>query len=130
MIWNQTHLGRAKRLIDEVVNSRLGLDLHGTTVITEAATGPFAVTASIAALAGASVEAVAADSSYGSSHEAAEATMLVARSCGVGDKINLADRQSAKFEKADIVTNLGFVRPPGHDPGLASETGMRDSIDV
>ncbi len=111
MIWNQAELHRAHCLIGETINSRLGLDLQGTTVITEAATGPFAVTASIAARAGANVEAIAADSSHGSSSDAAEATLAVARACHVQDRVKIVARSSAAFERADIVTNLGFVRP-------------------
>ena len=46
------NLPRCRRLIDEAIRT-LGLDLTGLTVLTEAGTGPFSLTASIVALAGA-----------------------------------------------------------------------------
>jgi hypothetical protein len=110
MTWTNKELARARRLVDEVV-ATLALDLRGKVVLTEAATGPFAVTASIAAVAGAQVEAVAADSPYGSFAEAAEATREVARVCGVEQKIRIASRAAADCGRADIVTNLGPLRP-------------------
>jgi hypothetical protein len=110
MNWTSRDLSRARRITEEVVTS-LALDLRGKIVLTEAATGPFAVTASIAAVAGAQVEAVAADSSYGSYAEAAEATREVARNCGVEQKIRIASRSAVECGRADIITNLGPLRP-------------------
>jgi hypothetical protein len=97
-------------LVERVCES-LSLDLSGARVITEAATGPFAVTAAIAAYAGARVEAIAADSRYGTCHEHASQTLTLARELGVSDRIQIVSRDSAAFELADIVTNLGAVRP-------------------
>jgi hypothetical protein len=104
---------RTIRLITETVR-KLQLDLSGLTVITEAATGHFAVTASIAALAGARVQAIAADSPYGTAQEAAEATLALANAMSVGPQIEIVSREEAKFGDASIVTNLGFVRPCDH----------------
>jgi hypothetical protein len=89
----------------------LSLDLRGARVITESASGPFAVTAAIAAFAGARVEAIAADSQYGSARDAASQTVAIARELGVADRIQIVSRTEAAFELADIVTNLGSVRP-------------------
>jgi len=100
-------------LVERVCES-LSLDLRGARVITEAATGPFAVTAAIAAYAGARVEVIAVDSRYGTSLEAAGQTMSVAHELGVADRIQIVSRSEAAFELADIVTNLGPVRPLDH----------------
>lgn len=101
---------RTLRLIRETTK-RLQLDLTGFTVVTEAATGHFAVTAPLAALAGAKVQAIAADSPYGSAADAAKSTLSLATSLGVDSRIEIVARDQADFVTADIVTNLGFVRP-------------------
>lgn len=111
MIWDNRQLLRARRLIEEMVTDHLQLDLARMTVITEAATGQFALTASIAAAAGATVQAIAADSAYGSFADAAQATINVADACGVRHRVNVVKRVAAQFDKADIITNLGPVRP-------------------
>ncbi len=102
---------RVCRLFDEIVTDRLQLDLHGVNVITEAATGPFAVTAAIAAFAGARVTAIGADSPWGSFEQASAETVEIARACGVEASVTVVRREQADFSSARIVTNLGFVRP-------------------
>jgi hypothetical protein len=106
------NIPRCRRLIEEAIKA-LSLDLTGLTVLTEAATGPFALTASIAALAGADrVIALARDSRYGSSAEATSQTLEVARSFGIADRLfPTTDRGSPLIGEADIITNLGPVRP-------------------
>lgn len=110
MIWTQASLSRSRRVIGELVD-KLGINLQDRFVVTEAATGPFAVTASLAAVAGATVEAIAADSAYGSFADAAQATLNVADACGVRHRVKVVKREAAQFDEADIVTNLGPVRP-------------------
>jgi hypothetical protein len=114
MIWNHDSLVRARRVIGELIDS-LALDLRGKSVITEAATGPFAVTASIAAMAGASVQAIAATSPHGTAEQAAEATLSVANACGVDTSLTIVSREMALYDRADIVTNLGPIRPLDHN---------------
>jgi hypothetical protein len=89
------------------------LDLSGLTVVTEAASRIFAVTPVIAALAGAKkVYGLTRDSSYASADEVVEQTRALATLCHVEDRVNIVrDKSAAPFEEADIVTNLGFVRP-------------------
>jgi hypothetical protein len=111
MNWTESELKRAAGLIREIALASLGTDLRGFTVVTEAATGPFAVTASIAAMAGAKVEAVAADSIYGTAATAGETTLRVARACGVSDRVRIVDRATAAISEADVITNLGPIRP-------------------
>lgn len=107
---------RTRQLISEAVNN-FQLDLHGLTVLTEAATGNYVVTPIIAALAKAKkVFAVTKDSVYGKAIDVKELTEKFAEFCDVDSRIEvLFERQSAAIKKSDIVTNLGFVRPINKD---------------
>ncbi|TVR11192.1 MAG: hypothetical protein EA385_01840 [Salinarimonadaceae bacterium] len=92
--------------------SDMALDLSGVRVLTEAATGPFAATAAIAALAGAEVVAVARGSRWGRASEAFAATRGIAEGLGCEGAITFSERPPAEAAKGcDLVTNLGFVRP-------------------
>ncbi|WP_231379411.1 glycosyltransferase family 2 protein [Candidatus Solirubrobacter pratensis] len=92
---------------------RLELDLEGRTVVTEAATGAYAVTPVLAAMAGARrVLALASHGPYGTADEAAAYTREVAAWAGVEDRIELvASKPDARLSEADIVTNSGHLRP-------------------
>lgn len=87
------------------------LDLKGLIVFTEAASGEFIYTPIIAAMAGAKkVYAITKDSKYATKEEVKKNTMLFAKLCSVQDKICVVfDKHNIR--EADIVTNLGFVRP-------------------
>lgn len=107
---------RAQRLISDTIKL-LGLDLRNMAVLTEAASGPFAVTALIAAMAGAErVFAMAKDSAYGTVQELRGYIAHLAAEIGL--------RQSAitvitELDEVDvpinIVTNLGMLRPIGRE---------------
>lgn len=103
---------RCLRLIRNVIG-RFDLDLSGLVVLTEAATGYYVLTPLIAALAGADqVYAVTQDSRYGSAQEVCERTQCLADRWGVADQVEvLFSREDERTGLADIVTNLGFVRP-------------------
>lgn len=103
---------RANRLMRDVI-SDLNLDLRGITVLTEAASGAFAATSLIAALAGAErVIAVTRDSSYGSAAEVSSYLMEWAGELGVHKQIEVTtDIHAADLSDCSLVTNLGFVRP-------------------
>jgi hypothetical protein len=92
---------------------RLDLDLEGRVVVTEAATGAYAITPVLAALAGArEVRAVAADSPYGTAADVAADTQRVAGCAGVAGRIELVtDKAAVRLGDADIVTNSGHLRP-------------------
>ena len=92
---------------------RLGLDLSGHAVVTEAATGAYGVTPVIAALAGArDVVAVAGDSRFGTAAEAIAHTGALARAAGVVDRIDfVTSKAAADLSAADVVTNSGHLRP-------------------
>lgn len=102
---------RLVRLMKAAIES-LGMKLDGCTVFTEAATGAYAVTPVLAALAGAHVLALAHATHYASADEIKEATAGLARIAGVEDSVELVhDKSPALLSRADIVTNSGQVRP-------------------
>lgn len=90
-----------------------GLALSPYRVLTEAASGHFALTPLIAAEAGAArVYALARDSEYGSACEVGEALLVLARAWGLAGRVEvLYSRDDDRLGAADIVTNLGAVRP-------------------
>ncbi len=106
---------RVRRLIHGAVDF-LRLDLSGFIVLTEAASRYFVVTPVIAALGGArKVYAVTDDSVHGSKIDVAEVTRAFAEFCGVKNRIEvLFEKEEKVVRQADIVTNLGFVRPVDH----------------
>src|SRR5262249_59904487 len=81
--------------------------------VREAASGAYAVTAVLAARAGAGrVTALVRDSRHCTAREAADATLELARAAGVGERITVtAERRPQDVAEADIVTNSGHVRP-------------------
>jgi hypothetical protein len=102
---------RIERLIDEAV-ARFGLDLSGITVLTETASGPFVLTSLIAASAGGSVIAVTRDSRFASGEDVRAHTQNCATRLGVADAVEVhVGRALERAGDADLITNLGFVRP-------------------
>src|SRR6186713_1854552 len=98
---------RTARLIRETIE-QLELDLSGLSVLTEAATGHYAVTAAIAAGAGADrVFAVAKDSAWGSAIDAADATRAMVRSLSERDSLTIVDEATPDvLAVVAVVTNL------------------------
>lgn len=107
---------RVKNLIFKAING-LQLDLSGLIVLTEAASRNYVVTPIIAALAKAEkVFAFTRDSVYGKAANVKEFTLKFAEFCGVDDKIDvLLEKSPEIINQADIITNLGFVRPIDQD---------------
>lgn len=102
---------RARRLIERSIEM-LNLDLSELTVFTEAASNNYIFTPVIAAMAGGRVYAVTSDSSYGTAKEVEESTYNFAEFCDVKDKIKVVfDKKKEIINQANIITNLGFVRP-------------------
>ncbi|MFD8498220.1 hypothetical protein [Amycolatopsis sp. NPDC059657] len=90
---------------------RMGLDLGGRVVVTEAATGAYAVTPLLAAMAGAvEVRALSKDSRYGSAQDAEDAIIRLATRAGVRVRFSRV-KDAALFDGADVVTNSGHLRP-------------------
>lgn len=103
---------RCRRLIERAI-SDFSLNLQDHVVLTEAATGHYILTPMMAALAGAErVYALTRDSVYGTAEEVRGATISLAHEWGISDRIAvLFSREDDRIGQADIVTNLGFVRP-------------------
>jgi len=106
---------RSERLINEMRAGirRCGLDLAGTVVFTEAASGAYVVTPVLAAMAGAQrVVALARATHYGSVDDVAAATIDLARLAAVSDRVEIVSEKRADVvAAADIITNSGHVRP-------------------
>jgi hypothetical protein len=103
---------RLRRLIEGAIG-RMSLQLRDRVVLTEAATGYYALTPLIAALAGAPrVLALAKDSRFGAAVEVAAALQWQAEKWGMSKAVEtLIARDDPRIGDADIVTNLGNVRP-------------------
>lgn len=104
---------RLAHLIERSVD-RMTLDLSGSTVVTEAATGAYVVTPVIAAVAGADrVIAVTRATRFGSVDDVEAETRQLADLFGVFDRIDVRDERPSDqiVQAADLVTNSGHVRP-------------------
>jgi hypothetical protein len=102
---------RLVRLMTAAIE-RCQLDLAGQVVLTEAASGAYAVTPVLAALAGAQVYALAGATRYATAPELAAGTAELARLAGVADQIELIPAKTPEVVgAAGIVTNSGQVRP-------------------
>jgi hypothetical protein len=104
---------RLLRLVRETV-AACELDLSGYTVMTEAASGAYAVTPVAAALAGAkNVIAVTRTTRYGHAADIERNTLMLAAMAGIEpgviSVVETKDREA--LASADIVTNSGHVRP-------------------
>ncbi|OQM74360.1 hypothetical protein [Manganibacter manganicus] len=91
----------------------LKLDLSGLSIVTEAATGAYACTAVIAAMAGAKVHACACGSvNHGSAKAAISATRDLAIMAGVETRISYSIGVPPQaLADCDILTNSGRIRP-------------------
>lgn len=103
---------RLVHLMNRAINF-LELDLTGLVVLTEAASNAYVVTPVIAALAGADrVLALTRDSLYASASTVIEQTRALEALCGIEGRSEIfMDRTLELYAQADIITNLGFVRP-------------------
>lgn len=102
---------RLSRLVQEAV-SRCRLDLSGRLVVTEAATGAYASTSVLAAVAGAEVTALAKATRYGGVADARDEVLELARRCGVQSRLRVVEELSpTTLGAADVVTNSGHLRP-------------------
>ncbi|WP_341524665.1 hypothetical protein WKK05_18715 [Nostoc sp. UHCC 0302] len=92
---------------------RCELQLDNLIILTEAATGAYAVTPIIAAIAGAKkVFAIARSSRYGTLEEVKAQTLELAKLAGVSDQIQfITEKTKDIVAQADIITNSGHVRP-------------------
>lgn len=106
---------RMRRLIAD-----LALNLHGVSVVAECATGVYAATPALAALAGAErVVCLGRDSDFGSFEEAQRATLEIAQEWDVAQQIECYQRSDTSWALSDAesaaVLNLSGVRPVNDD---------------
>lgn len=103
---------RAVRLMRSVIED-LNINLKGMNVLTEAASGPFAVTPVLAAMAGANqVVAIGKNSTWGKVDEVSKHLHTLSCEAGCLGRITVSDRPAIEHaSNMHIVTNLGFVRP-------------------
>jgi len=103
---------RLVALMHEAI-ARLRLDLSGAVVFTEAASGAYAVTPVLAAMAGADrVFAVSRTTKHGSFEEISADTRRLATLAGVAPRLEIIAQKTREIvSRADIITNSGHVRP-------------------
>jgi hypothetical protein len=101
------------RTLMKLAVAETGLDMSGMTVLTEAATGAYAVTPVLAAMAGAKrVHAFTRPGRHGTVLDAKRETMELAALLGVADRIEILDSiRPEMLHNVDIVTNSGHLRP-------------------
>ncbi|MBD2437157.1 hypothetical protein [Nostoc sp. FACHB-110] len=92
---------------------RCNLQLQNAIVLTEAATGAYAVTPVVAAMAGAKkVYAVTRTTRYGTEEQVKALTQQLSDIAGVSDRIEFITQKTPEIvAQADIITNSGHVRP-------------------
>lgn len=101
------------RTLVKLAVAQMELDLSGLTVLTEAATGAYAVTAVLAAMAGAKhVYAFARPGRHGTVADAKRETLDLAAPLGSADRIEILETISPEvLHNVDIITNSGYLRP-------------------
>ena len=109
---------RIRRLIQEGIK-KLELDLSGLTVLTEVGSNFFVYTPIIAALSGASkVLAWTKDTRFGTGESIVERCKEIIEKFNIDKKsivFRINERPKSDIAQADIVTNLGMVRPISAD---------------
>jgi hypothetical protein len=102
---------RQIRLIFEAIE-KFRLNLQKVVVLTEAASGNYMWTPIIAALAGAKVFAFSKDSKYASFETVKQSTLQICQQLGISKNVTVLDKLDKEvLGEADIITNLGFLRP-------------------
>ncbi|KEQ25283.1 hypothetical protein [Paenibacillus tyrfis] len=102
---------RLKKICNESIEL-LNLDLSGLTIVTEAASGLFITTPLIALMAGAKeVVCLTKDTVYGQVSEIKSELLELSHRWGLSNPTIITDRSSPVLKNADVITNLGMVRP-------------------
>lgn len=92
--------------------NKFKLNLDGKTVLTEAASGNYAVTPVIAAKSGATVFALFKESKFGTYDEVLKQIFDLAKELNIRDSIFIIKSYNEiDLSKIDILTNTGFNRP-------------------
>lgn len=112
MTWDEQ---RIKRICEAAIE-RLGLNLAGLKIVTEAASGLYVVTPLLALQAGAAeVICLGKDTGYGTFASVRQNLSSMATRWRLPVPVFTDDRKDSRLEGADIVTNLGMVRPLDRD---------------
>lgn len=106
------HPRRLARLMCDAIE-RCQLDLSGSVILTEAASGAYVVTPVLAAMAKAEyVYALTRSTPYGTVEQVTAQTLELAALVGVQDRIEVITQKSQDVvAQADIITNSGHLRP-------------------
>ncbi len=104
----------------------LQLDLHQKTVLTECATGAYAITPVLACLAGAEVYAYGRDTKYGTFEDAQiEIEYLLQHFPEGAGKVHFIEALTPEIiQKADIITNSGHLRPLSNEKLQYAKKGV------
>ncbi len=107
-----TQIARAKILIDEIIH-HLNLDLRGLNVLTEMGSNYYIYTPLIAAMAGAEkVYSLVKNSRHGTIQEILDVGKVLIDAWNLRKRIKIITSLTKDIiSYADIVTNLGFIRP-------------------
>jgi len=110
--FNLSNLEKIKKIIIDSIKT-IKLDLSGLTILTEAASGNWAYVPFLAALSGASsVICITKNSKYGKTKEIIHNFDMLSEYFDVQKKVHVYDKITKKIiDKADVVTNSGFLRP-------------------
>lgn len=102
---------RLKKICKDAIE-QLKLDLTGLKVVTEAASGLYAVTPLIALMADAAeVVCIGKNTAHGKFNEIKGNICRLAEMWNLPQPIITSDRFDERLKNADIITNLGMVRP-------------------
>ena len=102
---------KLKETLQHIIKD-LNIQLEGDCVLTEAASGAYACTPVLAALAGAEVHAFARDSKYGTANDCKGQVKVLAEKYGVSNRIHFhTEKKEMPWESATVITNSGALRP-------------------
>ncbi len=104
---------RARRIIEDIIKA-LNIDLNGYSILTEVGSNHFIYTPIIAQMANAQkVFAWTRDSEYGNANEIIKLCKQISESFDLPPNIEFKanDRPIEHIKNADIITNLGNIRP-------------------
>lgn len=112
IINNSRRLLRGRRLMEQAIK-KLNLDLRNLIILTESASGNYIFTSLIAGMAGAKkVYAFTKNSKYATIEEVVKNTYSFANYLNIRKRIKIITKLSSEtISRADIITNLGFLRP-------------------
>ncbi|TND06502.1 MAG: hypothetical protein FD123_3540 [Bacteroidetes bacterium] len=108
---NQSDRQRVLHIARSLVK-RLQLNLDGLRVVTECASGSYALTPVMALMAGAKVYSIGRDTRYGKFSDLSEQVGLLCSEAGLQTQPEFSEKENfTGWPDADIVLNSGMIRP-------------------